>query len=188
MIYWELFSTFFTIGLFTFGGGLAMLPLIQQRVLAHGWLSPEEIANFVAISESTPGPFAVNISTYVGTETAGLPGAVCAAAGVVLPSFLVILLVAKMYVRFRDSKTVSGVMYGLRAAVVGLLLSALWGMLPTVFFHDTVPGLENVLKPEFLCTLVIAAGSVTAALKKVNPIKIIICSGAAGVACGYLFL
>lgn len=75
MIYLELFITFFKIGLFTFGGGYAMLPLIEQEVLSHGWLTAEEIVNFIAVSESTPGPFAINISTYVGVETAGIPGA-----------------------------------------------------------------------------------------------------------------
>ena len=75
MIYLELFFTFLKIGAFTFGGGYAMLPFIQTEVQAHGWLSMEELVNFVAVSESTPGPFAVNISTYVGMETAGLPGA-----------------------------------------------------------------------------------------------------------------
>ena len=80
MIYLELFITFFKIGLFTFGGGYAMLPLIEQEVLSHGWLTAEEIVNFIAVSESTPGPFAINISTYVGVETAGIPGAFTAQA------------------------------------------------------------------------------------------------------------
>lgn len=123
----DLFYTFFKIGLFTFGGGYAMLPLIQDEVVRHGWLSIAELVDFVAVSESTPGPFAINISTYVGVETAGVLGALAATMGVVLPSFFVILAVARFYVRFKSSRAVSGVMYGLRAAVVGLLASALWG-------------------------------------------------------------
>lgn len=188
MIFFRLFYTFFTIGLFTFGGGYAMLPLIQQKVLENGWLSMEELTNFVAVSESTPGPFAINISTYVGAETAGVIGSLCATLGVVLPSFLIILLVAKVYTRFKSSKTVSGAMYGLRAAVVGLMASALWGMLPTVFFHAEPVGWSAVLRPEFLCTAAIFAGAVVAALKKVSPIIIIVCSAAAGILCGYVFL
>ena len=94
MLYLELFLTFFKIGLFTIGGGYAMLPLIQADVQAKGWMTAEELVNFIAVSESTPGPFAVNVSTYVGAELAGLPGAFCATLGVVLPSFLIILLVA----------------------------------------------------------------------------------------------
>ena len=188
MLLLELFYTFFKIGLFTFGGGYAMLPLIQEEVIAHGWLSMEELVDFVAISESTPGPFAINISTYVGAETAGVLGSLAATMGVVLPSFIVILIVAKFYVKFKNSRAVSGVMYGLRSAVVGLMACALWGMLPTVFFHSTPAAWSAVLKPEFLCTAGIFSAAVVAALKKVSPILIIVCSAAAGIACGLLFL
>lgn len=183
----DLFYTFFKIGLFTFGGGYAMLPLIQDEVVRHGWLSVTELVDFVAVSESTPGPFAINISTYVGAETAGVLGALAATMGVVLPSFFVILAVARFYVRFKSSRAVSGVMYGLRAAVVGLLASALWGMLPTVFFHSGVIAWRAVLTPEFLCTLGIFAAAVIAAWKKVSPIIIIVCSAVLGIACGLIF-
>ena len=188
MIYLELFYTFFTIGLFTFGGGYAMLPLIQQKVIDHGWLSMEELVDFVAISESTPGPFAVNISTYVGAETGGVLGSICATLGVVLPSFIVILLVAKFYLKFKNSKAVSGVMYGLRSAVVGLMAAALYGMLSTVFFHNVDINWSNVLRPEFYCTLGIFSVMVVLALKKVSPIIIIVCSAAVGVLCGLVGL
>lgn len=188
MIYLKLFYTFFTIGLFTFGGGYAMLPLIQQKVVENGWMGIEELTNFVAVSESTPGPFAINISTYVGAETAGVLGSLCATLGVVLPSFLIILIVARIYARFKSSRIVSGAMYGLRAAVVGLMASALWGMLPTVFFHGTDIAWGAIFRPEFICTAVIFSGAVVAALKKVSPILIIACSAAAGILCGYVFL
>ena len=187
MIYLELFYTFFTIGLFTFGGGYAMLPLIQQRVVENGWLSLEEIVDFVAVSESTPGPFAVNTATYVGTETAGIFGAICATLGVVLPSFLVILIVARCYIRFKQSKLVSGAMFALRATVVGLMAGALFGMLPTVFFHAKTVAWKNVLTPEFLCSLGIFGVMLVAALKKVSPIILIICSAVLGIACGLIF-
>ena len=85
MIYLDLFWTFFKIGLFTFGGGYAMLPLIQAEVAAHGWLTTEQLLDFVAVSESTPGPFAVNIATYVGSRLGGVPGGACATLGVALP-------------------------------------------------------------------------------------------------------
>ena len=107
MILLDLFWTFFKIGLFTFGGGYAMLPLIQAAVADHGWLSTEALLNFVAVSESTPGPFAVNIATYIGSEMGGIPGAACATLGVALPSFLIILIVARCYERFRASRIVS---------------------------------------------------------------------------------
>ena len=111
-IYLELFLTFFKIGLFTFGGGYAMLPLIQDEVLAHKWMKIEEILNFIAVSESTPGPFAINCATYVGIETGGIFGAVCSTLGVVTPSFIVILCVARFYKKFKESKAVSSVMTG----------------------------------------------------------------------------
>ena len=189
MIYLELFYTFFTIGLFTFGGGYAMLPMIQQKVVEHNWLSMEELVEFVAISESTPGPFAINIATYVGTETGGVLGAFCATMGVVLPSFIVILIVARFYLRFKNSRAVSGAMYGLRSAVVGLMAAALFGMLLTVFFHGGVAiTWENTLRPEFLCSLAIFGSMTVLALKKLSPILIIGISAAAGILCGYLFL
>lgn len=187
MIYLELFYTFFTIGLFTFGGGYAMLPLIQQKVVENGWLSLEEIVDFVAVSESTPGPFAVNTATYVGTETAGIFGAICATLGVVLPSFLVILIVARCYIRFKQSKLVSGAMFALRATVVGLMAGALFGMLPTVFFHGTNIAWKNIITPEFLCSLGIFGVMLVAALKKVSPIILIICSAVLGIVCGLIF-
>ena len=121
-IFFELFITFFKIGLFTFGGGYAMLPLIQKEVLNHGWMELEEVINFIAVSESTPGPFAINCATYVGMETGGVLGAICATLGVVLPSFIVILCVARFYKKFKESKVVSSVMTGLRPAVIGVLL------------------------------------------------------------------
>ena len=97
MIYLKLFLTFFKIGLFTFGGGYAMLPLIQQQVVEKQWMTLERVNQFVSISESTPGPFAVNMATYVGAEMGGVFGSVCATLGIVLPSFIVILIVAKCY-------------------------------------------------------------------------------------------
>lgn len=197
MIFLELFLTFFKIGLFTFGGGYAMLPLIQDEVSSRSWMALEELVDFVAISESTPGPFAVNVATYVGTETVldryggnywmGVLGSACATLGVVLPSFLVILLVAKFYLRFKRSRLVSGAMYGLHAAVVGLMAAAAFGMLPTVFFAAGFTW-NALLQPAFLCSAVIFSGTLVMALKKCNPILIIVLSAASGILCGVFFL
>ena len=187
MIYLELFITFFTIGLFTFGGGYAMLPLIQQKVVEKGWMTLEEIVDFVAVSESTPGPFAVNMSTYVGAEMGGVLGSVCATLGVVLPSFIIILIVAKCYIRFKNSKLVSGAMFALRATVVGLMAGAVFGMLPTVFLSAGVAW-SSLLTPRFLCSVAIFLPMVVLALKKVSPIILILCSAGAGILCGFLFL
>ena len=180
MMLLELFWTFFKIGLFTFGGGYAMLPLIQSEVLAHQWMSTSDIVNFIAVSESTPGPFAVNISTYVGKITGGFPGALCATLGVILPSVLVILVVAKCYEQFKASSLVAGMMRGLRPTVVGLIAATVLSVGKSVFF----PGNVAVDAP-----LLISAGifltTVILSLKKVHPILLIALSAAAGVIAGY---
>ena len=124
-IFLELFLTFFKIGLFTFGGGYAMLPLIQEEVLAHKWMEVEEIINFIAVSESTPGPFAINCATYVGMETGGVLGAICATLGVVLPSFIIVLLLCKVYERWKNHYMFQGVMAGLKPATLGLIGTAM---------------------------------------------------------------
>ena len=166
MLYLELFLTFFKIGLFTIGGGYAMLPLIQADVQAKGWMTAEELVNFIAVSESTPGPFAVNVSTYVGAELAGLPGAFCATLGVVLPSFLIILLVARFYAAFRSSAIVSGAMGGLRPAVIGMIGAAVVSVGQTAFLPE---GLAAVTAYPLVCSLAIFALMAVLTHKKLHP-------------------
>lgn len=185
MIYLDLFLTFFKIGLFTFGGGYAMLPFIQEEVKLHGWMTDAELINFVAVSESTPGPFAVNISTYVGIETGGIFGAMCATLGVVLPSFIVILIVAKCYEKFKSSKVVSGCMSGLKPAVIGLMGSAALSIAQTVFFPTAI-SFASILTFGFISSLVIFAIMMVLALKKTNPIIIIVLSAVLGIATGFM--
>ena len=184
-IFLDLFITFFKIGLFTFGGGYAMLPLIQKEVLNHGWMEIEEIINFIAVSESTPGPFAINCATYVGMETGGVLGAVCATLGVVLPSFIVILCVARFYKKFKESKIVSSVMTGLRPAVIGLIGSALVSMILTVFLPNGFD-FGGIAIPDLLVSLAIAVVMTVLVFKKVHPIIIIVLSAIAGIAAGFL--
>ena len=184
-IFFELFITFFKIGLFTFGGGYAMLPLIQKEVLNHGWMEIEEIINFIAVSESTPGPFAINCATYVGMETGGLFGAFCATLGVVLPSFIVIISVAKFYKQFKESKIVSSVMTGLRPAVIGLIGSALISMILTVFLPNGFD-FGSIVIPDLLVSLAITVVMTVLVFKKVHPIIIIVLSAIAGIASGFL--
>ena len=179
MILWELFSTFFRIGLFTFGGGYAMLPLIEQEVLAHRWMTLEELVNFIAVSESTPGPFAVNVSTYVGMVTGGLPGALCATCGVVLPSFLIILAVARGYEKFRRNRLVAGVLTGLRPAVIGLIAAALFSLSQNVFFPA-----GPALSPAFFISAAIFLAAAVLAFRRVHPITLIVLSAVCGVAAG----
>ena len=183
MILLQLFLTFFKIGLFTFGGGYAMLPLIQAEVLEKGWLPLESMVNFIAVSESTPGPFAVNIATYVGMETAGWPGAACATLGVVLPSFLVMLLVARGFAAWKGSRVVRGVMAGLRPAVVGLIAAALVSLAGAVFFPAGL-GWERLAGAEFWLSLGIFAVSAVLAFRKAHPILILCLCAAAGMILG----
>lgn len=180
MICLELFLTFFKIGLFTFGGGYAMLPLIQSEVVAHGWMSVADVVDFIAVSESTPGPFAVNISTYVGMRTAGLGGAACATLGVVLPSLLVILAVARFYDRFRSSSLVAGAMTGLRPVVVGLIAAALLSVGRSVFFANGFALTPALAVSAGICVLVSML-----AFRGKHPIALIGLSAVLGIAAGY---
>ncbi len=179
MIYWELFITFLKIGAFTFGGGYAMLPLIQREVISHNWLSMEEMIDFVAVSESTPGPFAVNVSTYVGTMVGGVPGAFFATLGVVLPSFVIILIVAKFFAKFQKNRIVKGAMSGLAPAVVGLIGAAAFSVFRTVFFTSGFSR-DALMEGSFWISVLVIAVLVFLSMKKVHPIVIILVSGAIG--------
>lgn len=122
MILLELFLTFFEIGVLTFGGGYAMIPFVREQVLAHGWLSEEELLNMIAVSESTPGPIAVNMATFVGSEQAGILGSAAATLGVVLPSFIIILVISALLKNFLKYKGVGAFLSGVRPCVVSLIL------------------------------------------------------------------
>ena len=125
--FWEVFKT----GLFSGSGGLATLPFLQNMAVSTGWFTTAQLADMIAVSESTPGPLGINTATYVGFTTAGVPGAVVATLGLVSPSIIIILVVAAFLKAFRDSRTVQDVFYGLRPASMGLIaasgLSVGWG-------------------------------------------------------------
>lgn len=176
-MYLSLFLTFLKIGAFTFGGGYAMIPLIQQEVINHGWLDTEELIDFIAISESTPGPLAVNVSTFVGMQTGGILGALCAILGVVLPSFVIILIVAKVFEKFQRSKIVNGAMIGLKGSVVGLIGAALITTGISVFGN----AVKAVNVKEIVAALVMIAGLAFGIKKKVSPIILILASAVVGI-------
>ncbi len=191
MIFLELFWAFFKVGAVTVGGGYAMLPFIQQEVLNRGWMPETDIVNFIAISESTPGPFAINIATYVGSVVGGqggslfgtVFGAFCATLGVVLPSFVIILIVAKIYEAFKKSKTVKGIMTGLKPAVVGLIGAAVLTILATVFAPNGW-SLSIFREVTTYIHLALFAIATVLAFKKVHPILIILLSAVAGILIG----
>ena len=193
MAFLSLFLTFFKIGAFTFGGGYAMLPFIQQEVLNHKWVAEADLINFIAVSESTPGPFAINMATYIGSQVGGdygfwgsIFGSFCATMGVVLPSFIVILIVARFYEKYKKSKIVKGCMSGLKPAVVGLIAAAILSVVGEVLFPAGLT-LTVFTDPAFYVSLGIFALTVTLAFwKKVHPIWLILISAGLGIAWGYL--
>lgn len=143
MILISLFLVFFKIGLFSFGGGYAMIPLIQMEIENSGWLDSKEFADVVSISQMTPGPIGINAATYVGYRTAGIPGSVCATLGVFLPSFLLIMLTAVFFDNFKENRIFNAMFLGIRPATIGLISVAVLFFAQTSVF--TVPlGLENV--------------------------------------------
>lgn len=124
MILLELFLTSFKIGLFTIGGGAAIIPIIQQEVVSKGWLDEGLVSTYVGISESTPGPIAINMSTFVGSSQGGFLGALCSTLGMVLPSFIIILIIAKFFSKFAQNTKVKTILASIRPFVVGMILSA----------------------------------------------------------------
>ena len=187
MIYLDLLWTFFKIGLFTIGGGQAMIPMIMTNVVDKGWLEETALIDFIAISESTPGPFAVNIATYTGIETAGVFGAICATLGVVLPSVIIIILVAKLLSNFMKRKAVSEVFVGVRSTVTGLLMSVFLSLVLTMLFGIT--DIRNVgsVSVDYIgigmFAVIFPLSFLKIKGKKMKPILIVIISAALGILC-----
>ncbi|MGN0144774.1 MAG: chromate transporter [Clostridium sp.] len=121
----NLFLTFFKIGLFSFGGGYAMLPLIKHEVVdVNGWMTSESFTNIIGISQVTPGPVAVNTATYVGYKTSGILGSACATLGVIMPSAIIIFIISKLFMKHNDNKYVDGILKYIRLSAVGLIAAA----------------------------------------------------------------
>lgn len=126
MIYWKLIYEFFTIGLFTYGGGLAMIPLLRNiAVSQYHWLSNIQFANLFAISQSTPGPIAINMATFIGYQQGHILGSIITSLVVILPAFIIVIIVAKFLQRFNEHPFVKSAMIGLKASILGLILTAI---------------------------------------------------------------
>lgn len=143
-IYLTLFWEFFKAGLFAIGGGMATLPFLSSMAERYPWLTQEQLANMIAVSESTPGPLGVNCATYAGYNAAGVPGAIVASFSVVLPSYIVILIISKMLQRFSQSKYVANAFCGLRPAATGLIAAAAWGVIFTVLININAFSAGNI--------------------------------------------
>ena len=146
MIYLQLFFSFLMIGTVSFGGGYGMISLIRETVLSYGWLSEEEFLNFIAVSESTPGPLAVNMATFIGSSQGGILGSFLATLGVVMPSFFIILLIAALLKNFMKYAGVQAFLSGIRPCVVAMILSTAVTMgLGTLFSVRSVDDISSLL-------------------------------------------
>lgn len=179
----KLFVSFFQIGLFSFGGGYAALPLIQNQIVTlNHWLTAGEMADVVTISQMTPGPIAINAATFVGTRLYGIPGALVATAGIVTPSCIIVLTLSYFYFKYKDLHTVQGILQGVRPVVVALIatagiamiVSAFWGELPFQF------SLEMIRQINWVAVVLFSASLFILIKFKANPIFVMIGSGIAG--------
>lgn len=163
-----LFLSFLKIGAFTFGGGYAMIPIIQKEMVEkHKWISDDDILEIIAIAESTPGPIAINTATFVGYKVCGFFGAMLATLGVVLPSFVIIFAISYILRQFQESKVVQYAFNGIRAGVLALIIKAWWSMYKQC--------------PKNPVSYVIAAGAfIMAALLDINILFVVLCAAAAG--------
>lgn len=184
MIYLQLFLTFLEIGAVSFGGGYSMIPLIRELSVANGWLTEGELLNFIAVSESTPGPIAINMATFVGSSQGGLFGAFCATLGVVLPSFVIILLLVAILKNLMKKPAVQGALGGVRPCVVGLILAAGMTLLLSSLFGFSKVGDAFSPDPKALLifALVAAIGITYKKVKKktISPILLIVVSALLG--------
>ncbi len=185
MIILELFLTFFEIGALTFGGGYAMIPFVREQVLAHGWLSEEELLNMIAVSESTPGPIAVNMATFVGSTQAGLLGSAAATLGVVLPSFIIILIISALLKNFLKYNGVKAFLSGVRPCVVSLILGTAFTLLLSVLLGiGNGNFMFNVdIKGIIILAIVVAIAAIFKKIKgkKPSPILMIAISACLGI-------
>ena len=152
----KLLLSFMQIGLVSIGGGYAALPMIQEQVVnLHHWLSMREFGDVLTISQMTPGPIAINAATFVGMKLEGLKGAICASVGVVLPSFIIVLLLSYIYYKYRDLSWLQAVLKGLRPAVVALIAAAGLSIIISCFWTEEVISVQNV-NVESVCLFVVA--------------------------------
>ena len=181
MIYLELFWSFVQIGMFSIGGGYAAMPLIQNQVVdIHPWLSMQQFADVMAIAEMTPGPIAINAATFVGIQVAGIPGAIIATLGCVLPSCAIVLTLAYIYYRFRGLTMVQGVLAGLRPAVLAMIASAGLSLMILAFYGQRqLPA--NLLDLDLIAVIIFGAAVFVLRKWKVSPIWIMAGAGVAGI-------
>lgn len=182
MIFLQLFYEFFKTGLFAVGGGLATLPFLEDISQRTGWFTSAQLADMLAISESTPGPIGVNMATYVGFETAGILGALCATVGLVMPSVILIVLISKVLEKFRTNTYVEAAFYGLRPASVAMVASAGIGVAMTTLLNLTASGFAVLRWRELvLAAVILVLTNFVPKVKKFHPIVFIALAAAVGI-------
>ena len=185
MNYLMLFLTFLKIGAVAFGGGYAIIAFIRDECMAHGWFTEEELLNFIAVAESTPGPIAVNMATFVGSAQGGFLGAFIATLGVVLPAFIIILLIATLFTHILKYRGVKATLNGIRPAIVALILATALTMFLSIIF--SIKTIKSTVSIDFraVCVFVIIASVAFFYSKwkkaKISPILLIAFSGVLGV-------
>lgn len=180
MIYLKLFFSFFQVGLFSFGGGYAAVPLIQSQIVEkNGWLTLGQFADLITIAEMTPGPIAVNCATFVGTQLAGLTGAIVCTLGCVTPSFIIVLFLAKLYVKYRNLSAMQGILTGLRPAIVAMIASAAASLLLLAVYNTDLSSLSEG-SVQWVEVILFLAGLFVLRKYKINPIAVIFGSGVLG--------
>ena len=181
MLYVKLFWEFFQTGLFAVGGGMATLPFLYSISDRTGWFTHQQLADMIAVSESTPGPIGVNMATYSGYITAGIPGAVVSTTGLITPSVIVILLVAAFLNKFHENKYVNAVFYGLRPASSAMITAAGLILARVVFFGGAFTNPVNV-KAVILAVVLLVFTHIITFTKKLHPVTWIVFAAIAGIA------
>lgn len=186
MIYIRLFFEFCKVGLFAVGGGLATIPFLSDLGIRTGWFTSAQLADMIAVSESTPGPIGINMATYAGFTAAGVPGGIIATLGLVFPSLIIILIIAGFLNRFRESRTVDAVFYGLRAASVALITAAMLQVARIALMYHTADNgtMQLFYWPAIILAAAVFVCSSYTPLKKIHPICFIAFSAAAGIVLG----
>lgn len=175
MIYWQLFISFLKIGAFSFGGGYAALPLIQNEVVTnHHWLSMKDFTDLITISQMTPGPIAINSATFVGIRVGGLLGAIMATLGSVLPSILIVTVIAYLYLKYRNLAILQSILQSLRPAVVAMIASAGVAIIFSALFKNQTVALEHF---SYLALINFGICLFLLMKKKANPIYVMVLAG-----------
>jgi len=176
MVYLQLFFSFVKIGLFSFGGGYAMIPLIQKEIEVNNWLTPQQFIDIIAVAETTPGPIAVNSATFVGFKVAGFFGSLVGTIGVVFPTFILVLLLSKVIHKFNNHPVLRGILYGIRPVVVSLILLA------AVFVGETVLiSATGFMGLDWISVFIAGAAFIGIYKFKLHPIMLIVFAAISGI-------